>query len=110
MTFYISAGGGSAYGGNPATTIEYKLPSVTQSIKSVYQASSAQDQLFVSLKVYDMLGREVATLVNEYQRPGNYQVNFSAVDGAAESLPSGVYFYKLIAGDFIDTKKMLLVK
>jgi hypothetical protein len=64
-------------------------------------ASSAH----VTLKVYDVLGREVVTLVNETKQPGNYEVKF---DGA--SLPSGVYFYKLTAGDFVQTKKMILVR
>jgi hypothetical protein len=60
---------------------------------------------FVSLRVYDILGKEVATLVNEERLPGNYQVNFNAA-----SLPSGIYFYKIQAGSFIDVKKMILLK
>ncbi len=70
---------------------------------------------FVSLKVYDVLGREVATLVNERKSPGTYEVNFSAEGGSASggnagSLSSGVYFYRLKAGDFVSTKKLVLVK
>ena len=61
--------------------------------------------LFVSLKVYDILGNEVATLVNENKNPGNYSVEF---DGA--NFPSGIYYYKLVAGDFSETKRMVLVK
>jgi hypothetical protein len=57
------------------------------------------------LKVYDVLGREVATLVKETKQPGNYKVKF---DGT--NLPSGVYFYKLIAGEYKQMKKMLLMK
>jgi len=59
----------------------------------------------VVLKVYDIMGREVQTLVNESLKPGTYEVSF---DGS--QLTSGVYFYKLIAGNFVETKKMLLIK
>ena len=61
--------------------------------------------MFVSLKVFDALGKEVATLVNEKQNPGTYEVTFDAVQ-----LSSGVYFYKLISEDFSETKKMILLK
>ncbi len=58
-----------------------------------------------TLKVYNILGKEVATLVNEFRSAGNYEVNFDA-----GNLSSGVYFYKLQAGSFVETKKMILVK
>jgi len=58
------------------------------------------------LKVYDLLGREVATLINEEKPAGEYNVEFSATSG----LPSGIYFYRLQAGSFIETKKMVLLK
>jgi len=74
---------------NPSTTIRYQIP-----INS-----------HVSLKVYDVLGNEVATLVDEYREAGRYEVEFNA-----KGLASGVYFYKLQAGIFVETKKMLLVK
>ncbi|NWG28045.1 MAG: TIGR03790 family protein [Ignavibacteriaceae bacterium] len=74
---------------NPVTTIKYDI------IKS-------KD---VKLAVYDILGREVATLVNEQQQPGSYEVKFDA-----SNVSSGIYFYQLKAGDFIDTKKMILIK
>ena len=60
---------------------------------------------FVSLKVYDILGNEVKTLVNEFKQPGTYEVEF-----AGSNLSSGIYFYKLEAGSFVETKRMLLVK
>jgi hypothetical protein len=60
---------------------------------------------FVSLKVYDVLGREVATLVSEVKQPGRYSVTWDA-----GGMPSGVYFYRLYAGSFVDVKKMLLVR
>lgn len=59
----------------------------------------------VRLVVYDVLGREVATLVNEQLKPGTYEVDF---DGS--NLGSGIYYYKLVAGDFVETKKMVLIK
>ncbi len=61
--------------------------------------------LLVQLKVYDALGREVATLVNKAQSPGDYSVKFNA-----ENLPSGIYFYTLHAGKFVRTRKMILMK
>ena len=60
---------------------------------------------FVSLKIYDVLGKEIRTLVNEIKQPGIYKVEF---DGS--SLSSGVYFYKIEAGSFVQTKRMLLLK
>ena len=60
---------------------------------------------FVSLKVYDMLGREVANLVNETQEEGKYSVIFNAA-----SLPSGVYIYSLRVNDFVQNNKMTLMK
>lgn len=60
---------------------------------------------FVSLKVFDILGKEVKTLVNEIKPAGIYKVQF---DGS--NLPSGVYFYKIEAGDFLSIKKMMLIK
>ncbi len=59
----------------------------------------------VKLVVFDILGREVKTLVNEFKSSGSYEVNFDA-----STLSSGVYFYRLEAGEFTDTKRMLLVK
>jgi uncharacterized membrane protein len=61
--------------------------------------------VFTSLKVYDLLGREVATLVNEQKPPGTYEVTFNAA-----GLASGVYFYRIEAGLFVQTKKLLLVR
>ena len=60
---------------------------------------------FVNLKVYDVLGNEVATLVNEQKSSGEYQLEFSAI-----GLPSGIYFYQLKAGNFTQTIKMILLK
>jgi len=57
------------------------------------------------LKVYDVLGKEVAILVNENKEAGSYSVNFNA-----SKLPSGVYIYKMQAGDFVQTRKMILIQ
>ncbi len=92
---------------NPSTTIKYSLPPVDRNGISTYK---------VVLKVYDLLGREVATLVNEEKAPGNYEVTFNAetaqpeVGKRGESLPSGVYFYVLSTNGFFQSKKMILVK
>ena len=63
---------------------------------------------YTTLKIYDVLGNEVATLVDEYKNAGSYEVEFNA--GQNSSLSSGVYFYKLQAGSFVQTKKMILTK
>ena len=86
---------------NPSTTIKYSIPSVI---------SNGERNLIVTLKVYDMLGNEVAILVNEEKPAGNYEVEFSASGGDASSISSGVYFYQLQAGSFVKTKKMTLIK
>jgi len=74
---------------NPSTTIEYQIAEAG----------------IVSLKIYDILAREVATLVNEEKSTGRYRVEFTA-----SGLSSGIYFYQLIAGSFVETKKMILMK
>jgi hypothetical protein len=74
---------------NPSTTIKYSTPFSE----------------FITVKVYDVLGREVATLINEEKSAGSYEVNFNA-----SQLSSGIYFYKLTTGNFVETKKMILMK
>jgi len=83
---------------NPITKIRYGVPSNVKGEMSK-----------VTLKIYDILGNEVATLVNEAQESGNYEVNFSLTDGTF-ALPSGVYFYRLQAGDYVNSKKMIILK
>ena len=82
---------------NPNTTIKFEIPSVI--------ASGAKQSQFVTLKVYDILGNEVATLVNEEKLAGEYEVEFDAF-----AFASGMYLYKLQAGSFVQTKKMILTK
>ncbi len=74
---------------NPSTTLQFQVP----------------QKSFVSLKVFDLLGRQLATLVNEERQSGIYRVTWDA-----SKLPSGVYFYRLRAGDFVETKKMVFAK
>ena len=62
-----------------------------------------------TLKVYDVLGNEVARLIDEYRNAGSYEVEFKSTVGSRQ-LTSGIYFYKLKAGDFVETKKMILIK
>jgi hypothetical protein len=79
---------------NPSTVIRYQLPVSGD----------------VNLKIFDLLGGEVATLVNEYKPAGKYEVTFNSNSGVVWNLPSGVYFYQLKSGDCVSTKKMILLK
>ena len=80
---------------NPSTVINYQLPVAGN----------------VSLKLFDILGREVATLVDEYKQPGNYEVKFDIGHfERSREIPSGIYFYSLKAGNYFETKKMVLIK
>ena len=81
---------------NPATLIQYSFP---------VAVPSEVEGPHVTLKIYDILGREVATLVNQKQKPGNYEVSWDA-----SNHPSGVYFYQLKSGNYTETKKMILVR
>ncbi len=74
---------------NPSTTINYEIPSAG----------------IVTIKIYDVLGREIETLVNEEKNPGRYKIKFDA-----SNLASGLYFYRITSNNFTDTKKMLLMK
>lgn len=74
---------------NPTTKISYSIPNPD----------------FVTAKIYDMLGREIQTLVNEFQKTGTYSFNFDA-----SKFSSGIYFYKLQVGNYVETKKMLLMR
>jgi len=74
---------------NPTTNIQFDLP----------------NDVFVKIKVYDILGKEVATLVNEFKMAGSYIVSFKG-----SHLSSGVYYYKIEAGAFTDIKRMVLIK
>jgi hypothetical protein len=74
---------------NPSTTIKYSIPNTS----------------LVKIKIFNTLGQEIAELVNQVHQIGNYEVTFNA-----SSLPSGVYFYRLEADNFVQTNKMILIK
>jgi hypothetical protein len=76
---------------NPSTSIQFTIPVETQHA--------------VSLRIFDILGKEIKTLLNKPMQPGEYEIEFNA-----EDLPSGVYYYRLIIGDFTQTKKMVLLR
>ncbi|MCH8034272.1 MAG: T9SS type A sorting domain-containing protein [Bacteroidetes bacterium] len=79
---------------NPSTTIQYAV----------------SKRQFVTLKVYDVLGNEIATLVNEHKLAGSYEVEFNSMGLIHQTLTSGIYFYQLKAGSFVETKKMILLR
>jgi len=82
---------------NPSTTIKYQIPSLgNENIRSM-QA--------VVLKAFDILGNEIATLVNQEQPAGYYQIEWNA-----GNLSSGIYFYRLQSGSFVQTRKLMLIK
>src|SRR5690606_8604547 len=74
---------------NPETIIKYQIPSAGRT----------------TLKIYDLLGNDVATLVDEFQSTGRYEIKFNG-----SSLSSGIYFYRLQSDSFVETKKMILLK
>ena len=74
---------------NPSTKISWQSPVASQQ----------------NLEIYDVLGNKITTLVDDYKPAGRYELEFNAVN-----LPSGVYFYQLKAGNYIETKKMILIK
>ena len=86
---------------NPETTISYSIPA---------SLNPSKGGTFVSLKVFDLLGREVVTLVDEYKQAGTYKVIFNVKTPYMASLPSGIYFYRLQAGSYSETKKLILMK
>jgi exonuclease III len=97
---------------NPTTTIEYQIPESTVMLNSFQHLNNSEtpkqvrgDIINVKLVVYDILGREVITLVNQKQKPGNYKISF---DGS--NLVSGIYYYQLVINQIVETNKMTLLK
>ncbi|UCE20595.1 MAG: T9SS type A sorting domain-containing protein [Gemmatimonadota bacterium] len=82
---------------NPSTSIQY----------SVF---SDQSPLHVTLKIYNVLGQGVRTLVDDIRNPGSYEVSWDGRDAFGKSAPSGVYFYRLSTDEFTATKRMVLMK
>jgi hypothetical protein len=74
---------------NPTTKIKYQIPEESE----------------VVIKIYDILGAEVVTLLNDLKKPGTYEVEFNA-----QNLSSGTYFYRIVAGEYVEMKKMVLMK
>jgi len=99
---------------NPRTKIRFTVPTVETHLPAGRQGRDAS--LLTTLKVYDILGNEVATLVNEYRNAGSYEVDFQSTIGSHQPayrsgrLANGVYFYQLRVGDYVETKKMILLK
>ena len=95
---------------NPTTTIKFTIPTSPLN-PSPYQGEGNRERL-ITLKVYDVLGNEVVTLVTEEKPAGTYEVEFNSRSGLSgiRDLPSGMYFYTLIAGNYAETKKMVLLK
>ena len=79
---------------NPTTTLRYDLPS----------------DAFVTLSIYDMLGREITKLVNTTQQGGFKSIQWDATDSMGRPVSAGVYLYQIEAGDFVQTRKMVLLK
>jgi hypothetical protein len=90
---------------NPVTKIKFTIPQNPPESPFTKGGSGDSRGGLVTLKVYDVLGKEVATLVNEEKAAGSYEVDFNA-----NGLSSGVYFYQLRSGNFIQTNKMILLR
>jgi len=91
---------------NPSTKISWQIPA---------SLNPSQGGTLVTLKIYDILGNEISTLVNEVELAGSYEVEFNVVrsplaNGSSPDIASGIYFYQLKAGDFTETKKMILLR
>ncbi|MBU1096279.1 MAG: T9SS type A sorting domain-containing protein [Bacteroidetes bacterium] len=102
---------------NFSTTIEYMIPSsasltMLRNLRdnSVDNKVVGNETQRVKIMVYDILGREIATLLNMEQKPGKYKVLFDASSFGGDGLPSGVYIYKFQSGKFVQSKKMVLLK
>ena len=79
---------------NPETIISYSLPQSEQ----------------VKLVIYNVLGQQIRTLVNAFKPAGRYRVVWNSKDDFGHSVSSGIYFYQITAGEFLDTRKMLILK
>jgi hypothetical protein len=86
---------------NPTTTIKYSIPQINVGTENFPS---------VQIKIYDILGREIVPLVNQKQKPGNYEVKWDGLSASGGQVPSGIYFYKLITENYSLTKKMIFLK
>ncbi|MCX6163612.1 MAG: T9SS type A sorting domain-containing protein [Ignavibacteriae bacterium] len=95
---------------NPSTIIKFQIPKLSSPNANNLSSPHALGGDLVTLKIYDILGKEVATLVNEKLSPGTYEIPFSISQFSDNQLSSGIYFYKLETDNFTDTKRMLMIK
>lgn len=79
---------------NPSTTIHYELPTESN----------------VKIAIYDMLGRKIHELISQKQHAGNHSVQWNGIDSQGNKVSAGIYLYQIQAGDFVQTKKMLLLR
>ena len=101
--FYLSQNYPNPF--NPITKIRYVIPNEVRNLKNFSSQAPRNEISLVTLKVYDILGNEVATLVDEYKPVGTYEVEFDA-----GKLASGIYYYQLRSGEVLQTKKMILLR
>jgi len=85
---------GSAFGGNPETTIRFQLPVSSD----------------IEISIHNSLGQKIRTIVKGHQNTGYHQVSWDGLDDEGEQVPSGVYLYRIKAGPFVQTRKMLLLQ
>ncbi|MBK9099336.1 MAG: T9SS type A sorting domain-containing protein [bacterium] len=97
---------------NPSTKIRFVIPDEVRNLKDFSSQTPRNDNSFITLKVYDVLGNEIATLVNEEKPAGIYEIEFNSHSGLSGimELPSGIYFYQLMVNELIQTKKMIFLK
>jgi hypothetical protein len=88
---------------NPSTTIMYTL-------SGVRSQESGNSGDFVEIYVYNIRGQRIRTLVNGYHTAGEYQITWNGTDDTGKQVSSGVYFYRMITGDFVETRRMVLMK
>jgi hypothetical protein len=79
---------------NPATAIGYALPQISR----------------VELKIYNLLGQEIRTLVDKQQQPGKYTITWDGADNHGQQVSSGIYIYQIKAGDYVESRKMVLLR
>ncbi|MCD6335383.1 MAG: T9SS type A sorting domain-containing protein [Candidatus Latescibacteria bacterium] len=91
---------------NPVTTIAFSIPQPDSRLAPASEAAAVKCRLFV----YNLLGQRVKILVDEVKAPGRHKVQWDGTDESGRRIASGIYFYRLMAGDFVKTRKMLLLQ
>jgi hypothetical protein len=95
---------------NPSTKIRFVISNEVRNPKDFSSQTPRNDNSLVTLKVYDVLGNEITKLVNEELSPGEYEVTFDSHSDEGQNLSSGIYFYTLRVGSFLQSKKMIILK